>query len=76
VRVILDIAMPKIDGYEAARRIAERPWVASRLLIALTGWGQEADRARGRQAGFHQHLVKPVDPDVLRTVLAQGSKSP
>jgi PAS domain S-box-containing protein len=69
--VILDIGMPKLDGYEAARRIAEQPWAHSTLLVALTGWGQEADRARGQQAGFHRHLVKPVDSDTLRDVLGQ-----
>ena len=70
--LILDLSMPKLDGYEAARRISERPWARSVLLVALTGWAQEADRARGRQAGFHHHLVKPVDPEMLRELLAEG----
>jgi PAS domain S-box-containing protein len=69
--VILDIDMPKLDGYEAARRIAERPWASATVLIALTGWAHATDRERGRQAGFHHHLVKPVEPDALREVLAQ-----
>jgi PAS domain S-box-containing protein len=69
--VVLDIGMPKLDGYEAVRRIASRPWAGSTLLVALTGWGQEADRERAKTAGFHLHLTKPVEPDVLRDVLAR-----
>jgi two-component system CheB/CheR fusion protein len=68
--VIMDLGMPRMDGYEAARQIAARPWADSVLLVALTGWGQPADRARAEQAGFHRHLVKPVEPDELRAVLA------
>jgi CheY-like chemotaxis protein len=73
--VLLDIAMPRLDGYETARRLAKRSWFASTLLIALTGWGQEADRRRARDAGFHRHIVKPVDPDVLAELLAPGTSS-
>ena len=69
--VLLDIGMPKLDGYEAVRRIASRGWASSTLLVALTGWGQEADRERAKAAGFHLHLTKPVEPDVLREVLAR-----
>ncbi|HVY82514.1 MAG TPA: PAS domain S-box protein [Steroidobacteraceae bacterium] len=68
--VILDLGMPRMDGYEAARRIAAQPWANGVLLVALTGWGQPADRARAAEAGFHEHLVKPVEPDELRGVLA------
>jgi PAS domain S-box-containing protein len=68
--VLLDIGMPKLDGYEVARRIASRPWAGSTLIVAVTGWGQEADRQRSSQAGFHRHLVKPVDPDALLRLLA------
>jgi signal transduction histidine kinase/CheY-like chemotaxis protein len=69
--VLLDIGMPKLDGYETARRLRERPWSGSTLLFALTGWGQEEDRERARQAGFDRHLVKPVDPDALSQLLNQ-----
>lgn len=69
--VLLDIGMPKLDGYEAARRLRERPWASTTLLFALTGWGQEEDRERGRQAGFDRHLVKPVDPEALSQLLNQ-----
>jgi PAS domain S-box-containing protein len=58
---LLDLGMPKLSGYDAARRIAQRPWSHNVVLIALTGWGQDADRERTRSAGFHYHLVKPVE---------------
>jgi PAS domain S-box-containing protein len=67
--VLLDIGMPKLDGYETARRIASRPWASSTRIVAVTGWGQDADRQRASEAGFHEHLVKPVDPDTLRQVV-------
>jgi PAS domain S-box-containing protein len=67
--VLLDIGMPQLNGYETARRLRARPWAASTVLIALTGWGQEADRRRARDAGFHHHVVKPLDPDVLAEML-------
>jgi signal transduction histidine kinase/CheY-like chemotaxis protein len=67
--VLLDIGMPKLDGYETARRLRQRPWSESTRLFALTGWGQEEDRERARQAGFDRHLVKPVDPDALSQLL-------
>jgi CheY-like chemotaxis protein len=67
--VVLDIGMPKLDGYETARRMRQRPWAAHTRLFALTGWGQEEDRERARRAGFDQHLVKPVDPEALSQLL-------
>jgi CheY-like chemotaxis protein/nitrogen-specific signal transduction histidine kinase len=69
--VILDLEMPNLDGHDAARQIADRPWAGDVLLLALTGWSQEADRTRAQRAGFHKHLVKPVEPDELREILAQ-----
>lgn len=69
--VLLDLGMPGMDGYEVARRIRERPDELGRpLLIALTGWGQPEDRRRTREAGFDDHLVKPVDLGVLKSLLA------
>jgi PAS domain S-box-containing protein len=67
--VLLDIGMPKLDGYGAARRIASLPWAGSTRIVAVTGWGQDADRQRAKEAGFHVHLVKPVDPKRLRQVI-------
>jgi len=69
--VLLDIGMPKLDGYEVARRIRAEPWGKSTVLIALTGWGQDEDRRRSREVGFDSHLVKPLDPDALSTLLSK-----
>ena len=68
--VLLDIGLPKLNGYEACRRIREQPWGKDVVLIALTGWGQEEDRRRSHEAGFDHHLVKPVDPHALMKLLA------
>ena len=70
--VLLDIGMPRLDGYETARRLASRPWAAATQIVAVTGWGQETDRQRAKDAGFHRHLVKPVDLDALREVLSEA----
>lgn len=67
--VLLDIGMPLLDGYETARQILERPWGKHAHLVALTGWGQEADRRKAIAAGFHDHLVKPAEPDALKAVM-------
>jgi signal transduction histidine kinase/ActR/RegA family two-component response regulator len=68
--VLLDIGMPTMSGYEVARHIRREPWGQSMVLVAVTGWGQEGDRRRSREAGFDHHLVKPVDPIALQSVLA------
>ncbi|HTV50412.1 MAG TPA: response regulator [Steroidobacteraceae bacterium] len=67
---LLDIGMPKLDGYETARQLRQRPEGKSLLLFALTGWGQEDDKERARQAGFDRHLVKPLEPEMLNELLA------
>ena len=67
--ILLDIGMPKLNGYEACRRIRQEPWAENTVLIALTGWGQEDDRRQSRDSGFHHHLVKPVDPAALNKLL-------
>ncbi len=67
---VLDIGMPKLNGYETATRIREQPWGHNIILIACTGWGQEADRQRSRDAGFHHHMVKPVDPQALMRLIS------
>jgi signal transduction histidine kinase len=67
--VVLDVGMPKMDGCEVARRIRAESWGRDAVLVALTGWGQEVDRRRSREAGFDMHLVKPVDPATLCDML-------
>jgi CheY-like chemotaxis protein len=68
--VLLDIGLPRLNGYEVCRRIRQEPWGKDLVLVALTGWGQEEDRQRSREAGFNTHMVKPVDHDVLMKLLA------
>jgi PAS domain S-box-containing protein len=69
--ILMDIGMPRLNGYEATRRIREQPWGRSPVIIALTGWGQEGDKARSQEAGCDNHLVKPVDPSELERLLAE-----
>ena len=69
--VILDLALPELDGLEVARRLRRDPALAGALLIAVTGHGREQDRQASAEAGFDRHLVKPVDPKLLRALLAQ-----
>jgi PAS domain S-box-containing protein len=68
--VLLDIGLPILNGYEVCSRIRKEPWGKDLVLVALTGWGQEEDRHRSREAGFDVHMVKPVDHDVLVRLLA------
>ncbi len=69
--ILLDVGMPGMDGYEVARRLRQEPTLQGTLLVAMTGWGQEADRQRSRAAGFDHHLVKPVDLATLEALLKQ-----
>lgn len=66
---LLDLGMPVLDGYEAARRIRKQPWGRQMMLVALSGWGQHADVQRSRASGFDSHLVKPASFDALAQVL-------
>ncbi len=68
--VLLDLGMPKVDGYEAARRIRSQPWGADLFLVALTGWGAEDDQLRTQDCGFDRHLVKPADMEALIQLIA------
>jgi PAS domain S-box-containing protein len=68
--VLLDIGLPKLNGYDVARRIRQQPWGQDVLLIALTGWGKDEDRRLSQEAGFNFHIVKPVDHAVLEELLA------
>ena len=71
--VLLDIGLPKLNGYEAAQRIREQPHGESTMLVALTGWGQDEDRQKSKDAGFGAHIVKPVDLAALTRLLAEWS---
>lgn len=69
----IDIGLPEIDGYEVARRLRADPATEKLLLVALTGYGQESDRELVRQAGFNDHLVKPLSLDELNALLSRYS---
>jgi CheY-like chemotaxis protein len=69
--VLLDIGLPGLDGWEVARRLQGHPAGKRPLLVALTGYGREADRRRSDEAGIDLHLTKPVDPDQLRWLLTR-----
>ena len=69
---LLDLGMPRLSGYEVAKRL--RAGGGEMLLIAITGWGQSSDRERSAVAGFDHHLTKPVDYDVLSALLAPNAR--
>jgi len=71
---LLDIGMPRVSGYETARRLREKPYGKDLTLVALTGWGQPDDRNRSLAAGFDHHVVKPIDPPMLERLLAAPAK--
>ncbi|MGE5096195.1 MAG: ATP-binding protein, partial [Betaproteobacteria bacterium] len=67
--ILLDIGMPKLNGYDACSRIRARPGGRDPFIVALTGWSQEEDKLRSREAGFDRHLVKPVEPKTLEGLI-------
>jgi signal transduction histidine kinase/CheY-like chemotaxis protein len=71
--VLLDIGLPKLNGFEACRRIRAESWGQNMMLLALTGWGQDDDRRKAKEAGFDEHLVKPVDYALLMKLLEQSN---
>ena len=71
--VLLDIGMPRLDGYEVARRMRTTDWGRQALLVAITGWGQARDRALAQEAGFDEHFTKPLDPAQLERTLRRVS---
>jgi len=74
--ILLDLGMPRLNGFEVCRIIRQAAWAAGTLIVAQTGWGQEQDRERTRAAGFDAHLTKPVDPAALQGLLAAGAPHP
>ncbi len=74
--VLLDIGLPKMDGYDVARTIRRQPWGERTVLIAVTGWGESSDLLRSREAGFDHHLVKPVDIGGLMKLLSGVERGP
>jgi CheY-like chemotaxis protein len=72
---VLDLGMPIVDGFEAARQIRTDAGGADPVLIALSGFGQAGDRERSKQAGFDLHLIKPVDPGEIESLLSQAVAS-
>jgi CheY-like chemotaxis protein len=71
--ILLDLGLPGMSGYEVCRAIREQPWGNSIYIVAVTGWGQAEDRVRTRAAGFNAHLVKPIDYDAVRAIIAAPS---
>jgi PAS domain S-box-containing protein len=69
--VLLDVGMPGLSGYETAQRARAEPWGQQAILIAVTGWGQEDDKRKAREAGFDHHLTKPVDPALMGELLTR-----
>ena len=73
--ILLDIGLPKMNGYEVCRAIREQPWGKDIVMVAVTGWGQEEDRVKSKEAGFNGHMVKPVDHSALMELLASLSST-
>jgi len=70
--VLLDIGLPKMNGYDVARRLRQQHWAPDTVLVALTGWGQDEDKRLSQEAGFNFHMVKPVDLSALKALLTKG----
>jgi len=69
--VLCDIGLPKLNGYEACRKMKECAWDKNMILIAVSGWGQDSDKQKSEDAGFDRHMVKPVEPQMLMKLLAE-----
>ena len=72
--VLLDIGLPEMDGYQVAQHLRQQPQTKDVWLIAMTGYGQDSDRQRTKEAGFDHHFVKPVDPQKLQNLLVTLAK--
>ena len=73
---MIDLGLPKLDGYQLAREIRKVPLLANMLLIALTGYGRETDRQAAAEAGFDAHLIKPLNPKELYRLIARRLTAP
>lgn len=71
--LFIDLAMPQMDGYELVQRLRREPQLERSLMVAMSGFGLDEDRARTQRAGFDQHLMKPVDPNFLESLLGPRS---
>jgi CheY-like chemotaxis protein len=67
--ILADIGLPDLDGYELAQRVRSAPWGRGTVLVAVTGWGQQEDKRRAYDAGFNHHLTKPIDPEIVESLL-------
>jgi signal transduction histidine kinase/ActR/RegA family two-component response regulator len=72
--ILLDIGLPRLNGFEVCRRIRQQPWGKDVVVIALTGWGQEVDRRRSHESGFDHHIVKPVEHETLVKLLERDDR--
>jgi two-component system, OmpR family, response regulator len=72
--VVLDLGLPRMDGYEVARRLRERPYGAEIVLVALTGWAGKDVRTKAAEAGFDYHLVKPVNWEELERIVETAAR--
>jgi CheY-like chemotaxis protein len=72
--VLLDIGLPGMNGFEVAKRLRQQPELGNLVLVAMTGYGHEADRQRSQEAGFDHHLVKPADFGKVERILASASE--
>jgi CheY-like chemotaxis protein len=71
----MDIGMPGLNGYDAARRIRQQPWAGDVVMVATTGWGKDEDRRRSKEAGFDYHLVKPIDISAVEQLLTSPTRA-
>jgi len=69
--ILLDISLPRMNGYDTCRAMRKQWWGRQAVIVALTGWGQEEDRNQSKSAGFNGHFVKPVDHAELMKFLAE-----
>jgi CheY-like chemotaxis protein len=74
--ILLDIGLPKLDGYQVCRHIRQRSWGERMVLVAVTGWGQDEDKMKSKDPGFNFHMVKPIDSPNLGKLLDELLSAP